>query len=557
MDSRSLHGGCSAAVVAALVLGLAGSSASAETTLWLVRPLYPGQEALVDRTEKALDKLMPGDARKGAVIGVRELAEALKGRHVDDVPCFSAEARCPDPLDPFVRDLGFDRVVLIQGGQDEAGFKYRVVNYEPASGRAATPASASANSLEKALLGAVAKVVPAASTLEVKSNPSGATVYVDDVKVGVTPLSTQVLPGERVVKLDLKLHQPIEESLVIPIRGAASVEHTLEKVAARIIITAAPAGAEISIDGAVLGQDKVDRGIAPGTHTIRVTAEKHKSYEQLVEVKADREYTFDKTLEPVPGPAAPLAVAPTVVSPNITVVVPDQNSAARVFVAPPPPPPTETELTYERKGYFQVSYEFGRLLGNKLVGRRWGNAGTGRTEYILSAPTERNLMGASVEYGTFGKYFGLTLIGVSYLTNIEHWGMSVGFAPGTAAEIVNNNPTPDTIDPVRLHLLVIHPIQPQFRIAVWRFMFALQVGLDVRTGLILETNTPPAFPDGFVVLDLLLAGRLNIRFFIVEGFYAFAQGNFAYYLWGAGAPTNNGIASGHSWGVNGGLGYGF
>jgi len=551
MSSRSLHGGCPAAVIAVLVLGLA-SSASAETTLWLVRPLYPGQETLVDRTEKALDKLMPGDARKGAVIGVRELAEALKGRRVDEVPCFSPEARCPDPLDPFVRDLGFDRVVLVQGGQDEAGFKYRVVNYEPATGKVA-PASASANSLEKALLGAVAKVVPAASTLEVKSTPPGATVFVDDVKVGVTPLSTQVLPGERVIKLDLKLHQPVEETVVIPIRGSAAVEHTLDKVAARIIITAAPGGAEIAIDGVVLGKDKVDRGIIPGSHTIRVTADKHKSYEQQITVLADKEYTFDKTLEPIPGQGV-------VGQQNITFVLPDGSNGARVIV-PPSAPLSETDQTYEHKSYVQLSYEYGRFIGNTLVGRRWGTAGTGRTEFINNPLSDRSLMGVALEYGTFGRYFGVTLIGLSYLTNITPWSMSVGFGPGQALEHRQiagvDTEGPSFIDPVQIHLLVLHAIQPQFRVCVWKFMFALQLGVDVRGGLIVENKPDSFYNDGFQIIDLLAVGRLNVRFFIVEGLYAFAQGNFAYYLWGAGAPTAGGIASGHSWGANGGIGYGF
>ena len=284
MDLRKPYRGV---LLLALSLSLVSSAAWADKTLWLVRPLYPGQETLVDRTEKALDKLMPGEARQDAVIGQKELAATLKAQVVTEVPCFSAEVRCADPIDPFVASLGFERIVLIQGGQDEAGFKFRVVAYEPKTGKV-NPASATNANLEKALLGALAKVVPAASTLDVKTTPPGATVYVDDVKVGLTPLNTQVLPGERVVRLDLKLHQPIEETIIIPIRGAASLEKNLEKVAARIVITAAPAGTEIFIDGASVGKDKVDRGIAPGDHVIRLTAEGFKAFEQSVSVKADQ-----------------------------------------------------------------------------------------------------------------------------------------------------------------------------------------------------------------------------------------------------------------------------
>ena len=42
-----------------LVALLAAAPAFAEKTVWLVRPLYPGQEALVGKTEAALAKILP------------------------------------------------------------------------------------------------------------------------------------------------------------------------------------------------------------------------------------------------------------------------------------------------------------------------------------------------------------------------------------------------------------------------------------------------------------------------------------------------------------------
>ena len=91
MDLRTPYRGV---LLLALSLSLVSSAAWADKTLWLVRPLYPGQEALVDRTEKALDKLMPGEARQDAVIGQKELAGTLKAQVITEVPCFSADSRC-------------------------------------------------------------------------------------------------------------------------------------------------------------------------------------------------------------------------------------------------------------------------------------------------------------------------------------------------------------------------------------------------------------------------------------------------------------------------------
>ncbi len=542
------------ALALALTLSLASSAAWAEKTLWLVRPLYPGQETLVDRTEKALDKLMPGEARKDSVIGQQELASALKGQLATELPCFSADARCADPIDPFVAGLGFERIVLIQGGQDEAGFKYRVVAYEPKSGKV-NPASATNANLEKALLGALAKVVPAASTLDVKTTPPGATVYVDDVKIGVTPLNTQVLPGERVVRLDLKLHQPLEETIVIPIRGAASLEKKLEKVAARIVITAVPAGTEIFIDGTSVGKDKVDRGIAPGDHTIRLTAEGFKAFEQTVSVKADQQYSLDKSLESIAAPPKD----PT----NEKVAVLIKNDPPPVVPVAPPPPPkplSEAAQIYERRSYFHASFELATLDSSRLVGRRFNTSGFGRTTSFISPG--RTLMGASVEYGTGGKHFGVALLGVTYLTNTDPWQLNVGFTPGGSCEAALGMCLPGAIDNVKAHLVVFRALQPQVRLAVWRFQFSLQLGLEFRTGQILGTDpgsTTTSYKDGFMPIDLLLAGRFNVRFFVVEGLFIHLQANYTRYLIGEQATDDSQttFAGPSSFGFNGGLGYAF
>lgn len=541
----------------ALTVALMASSAWAQKTLWLVRPLYPGQEALVDRTEKALDKLMPGDSRQEAVIGLGELTSALKGKELATLPCFSADARCVDPIDPFIAGLGFERIVLIQGGQDEVGFKYRVVAYEPKLGKV-SPASAMNASLERALLGAVAKVVPAASTLEVTSNPPRATVYVDDVKVGVTPLNTQVLPGERVVRVDLTLHQPVEQTVIIPIRGSAKLDVSLEKVAARIVISASPPGSEISIDGVLLGKDKVDRGIVPGEHSIRITAEGHQAYEQTLTIKPEKEYMVDETLRPLGN-----------VSVKEGAVKEPGQSAVRHEPPPPPNPPTVEELTYERRSYFHVGLEGSFLLSPNFVARRFDAAGFGRTTQFVdnaATPMKPFLMGVSIEYGTFGKYFGMGVFGLSYLTNFDALKMNVGFEPGQSRESGAGALGPAQIERVRTHLVVIRALQPQVRIALWRFVLGIQLGLEFRTGQISGTDFGPGatagatfYKDGFVPLDLMASGRFNVRFMVADGFFVHAQGNYTQYIIGAAAVDDAGAkyGSGSSAGFSVGVGYAF
>jgi hypothetical protein len=535
-----------AALLAALV---ALPTVAAEKTLWLVRPLYPGQEALAGRTEQSIDKLTPPEQRANHVIGHKELAVALTGKKAVELPCFNGETRCADPIDPFMAGLGFDRVVLIQGGQDESGFKFKVVSYEPATGKV-TPASATDANLDNALLGAIAKVVPVTSTMDVTSLPPGATVYVDERKIGVTPIfGAQVLPGERTVRIDLKLHQIIEEPIIVPMRGSVKIDKSLEKVAARISITAAPPGTSISLDGVVLGKDRIDRGVQPGAHTIRLTADKYKAFEQSIQVKADEQFSLDKTLEPIAGPV-------TAPPQTVYVVKPPPPQ-------PPPPPLSLQDQLYARKSYFLVGFDYTTLRGSYLDGTRFGS--NGRSTGIDSP--SRSLYGATAEFGFFGNnYFGLAAFGATVAVPDRTWSMRVGYnaSSGGCETDMSGACKPSPIN-AKVLLATIRLIQPQFRVQLWRFMLQLQGGLELRLGQISEAVTNSTYDGGgFFILDLLVGFRAGFRFYIVDGLFLFAQYKWSWCFWSplvqaidTTGRTTNVPPSASEQGFHGGLGYAF
>ncbi len=499
----------------ASVMALLVATAAGDRTLWLVQPLYPGQEGLVARAEGAIRRLITPDARDREIIGRSELEAALRGK-TGDVSCLTGEVRCSDVVDAFVSSLGFDRVVLVRGGQDESGFTFRVASYLPGSGQVSS-ASSTHTSLERALFGAVAKVVPIAATLEVRSTPPGATVLVDDVRVGQTPLSTQVLPGERAVKLDLKGHQPVETPVLVLARGSATLERTLEKVAARVSITALPAGTEIFIDGQLFGKDRVDRGIQPGLHTIRLAREGHKAFEASIEIKPDDTYVLDQTLEPIDAlPTGPAAVTA-------------------------PMPVTPQEEIYARENYVKLTFESTSLTSPALAGRRYGANGTGKTSNVLEG--DLSMAGVAAEYGTFGRHFGLSVIGLSYAESRRPWRFQV-LDPETNAQ--GETRTEVT---ARVRLVQLKALQPQLRVVLWRLSLSAQAGLELRSGQILEVSDV-FYNDGFQPLDLLLSGRANVRVFVVEGL--FLEGTYAYGLHLFGVGKGGGFS-----GFTAGVGYAF
>lgn len=534
------------ATLSALLLVATGTP---DRTVWLVQPLYPGQEGLVLRTEQALDKLILAEARANELIGRSELAAALKNR-APDASCALGESACRDPLDAFVASLGFDRILMVKGGQDETGYHFKVTSYRPASGETA-PGEATSASLQDALMGALVKVAPVAANLEVSSSPPGAVVFVDEVRVGVTPLTTQVLPGERHVRLDLKLHQSSEATLVVPVRGALRLDRSLEKVAAQLSVTARPAGVAIHLDGELIGHDRIDRGIRPGEHALKLTADGHQAVEQRISVKPEESYVFDRTLEPVPGaPLPPRTIVIKEVAPVSPVVVarPAQPPAPAA-PASPPPTPSAQERIYGLHSYFQVAYEGGAVADRAVLNsRRFGDRGTGRTADFAGSG---RLHGLSLEYGTFGEYFGLSAIAIQYAQSAQPWHFPV-LDPEVDAD---GKPGPTEID-AQVQLLSLRLLQPQVRVVLWRFALSVQAGVELRGGRILETGTP-FYQDGFAVggtvpFDVLLGGRLSLRGYLVGGLYLEASYAKAWTL-----TQVDHRKSGNSQGFNAGVGYAF
>jgi len=453
-----------------------------ERTLWLVQPLYADQEALGTRAEELIHQVIPEESRASEVIGRKELVAALEGK-AGDIKCLLGEAECRDPLDALVGSLGFSRVILLKGGRDDAGYRFKVSSYRPADGNVTT-AEGTGNTLDRALFGAVAKLAPIATTMEVKSTPPGATVFIDNEKLGTAPLTTQVLPGERTLKLDLPGYKPLEITQLVPARGQVSVQRDLEKLPARVIISATPAGAEIYLDGKLAGKDKVDEGVQPGTHVIRITAPDYKPHQLSVEIKPDETYTLKKALQPTTFLGMPIAIG-----------------AAQ-------------EDIYRRKSSFEVAFETVSIKDDSIDAKHLKSNSTFRADRLISPrPGAAHLLGVSAEYSTYGRYFGLMVIGLLYAQHSKPWTIHVRTTDPTM-------PVPPGGDEIvsSVNVLTLRALQPQLRIALWRFTLSGQGGLEVR-GMRFKQQSEAIYSDGFLLVDTQVVGQGAIRLFLFEGLF--------------------------------------
>jgi len=490
---------------------VAATPAGTEQTLWLVQSLYPGQERFVDRTEAAIHQMMPKDETSTQVVGRKELTAALTGKSVN-LKCLFGEAPCGDPIDDMVSGLGFERIVLIKGGQDEGGYRFQISSYRPSAGEVTTADGAHAV-LEHALLAALVKIVPLASSLEVISRPPGATVFVDGEKVGSTPLSGQILPGERKIKLELGGYRTVESTQSVPVRGRVAVQRDLEKMPARLILSAFPAGADISVDGKSVGKDKVDQGIMPGRHTIRFAAPGYMTYEVVADIKANETYNHGKALTPTGW----------------------QSTKLSMEVA--------QEDIYKRSLSLVVAFETQTLTSSDLNVQSPRSGSSARVQKLLTpSPGSARLIGASAELSTHGRYFGLMIVGAAYLRSTNAWQSQVANPdPGLPATVTTD-----------VDLLSVRLLQPQLRVALWRFTFSLQLGAELRAFRMRDRASPQMYPDGFVSIDTQLIGQAALRAFLVEGL--FLEGAFRYHYTIVGIYGGKGPST---LGLRGGIGYAF
>lgn len=425
--------------------------------LWLVRPLYPGQEQLAGRTEAAIRELIPPELRASEIIGRQELERYLNGKAVD-LSCLLGDARCPEPIGALVVSLGFSRVVLVKGGQEEAGYQFKVATFTPGSPDVAT-AEGSGTSLNRALTGALVKVVPLAGTLEVTTDSPGMTVFVDGERVGQTPLTTQVLPGERAIRVEGPFYVPAQVKQSIPVRGHVSLRPRLEKTPARLTVSVTPADAQISLDGEAAGTGSVDRGISAGPHTVKVA---HPEYE---------------TRE-----------VPVVAKPGETVTLGLQMVQAG-FAA-------MQREAYARSWDLIVLGDLQHVGGGAMG---WVQSGT--TDLLLGTLVDTPLRGLQVEVGSYDNFIGFNLLGVQLARGTQE----VSFAP-------------DSGDPaVRMEITRYSAtaFQPRFRFHLWRFQAFAQAGLD----FMMLQGKPTDGSAEMRAYSLGVSGRAGLRAFPIFGLF--------------------------------------
>ena len=106
--------------------------------------------------------------------------------------------------------------------------------------------------------------------LYAKSEPSGASVYVDGVSAGITPLQLrEIAAGEHVIRLEKAMYRPVEKQLEIAVDVVSTVSEELAPDFGELSMDTHPTGAELSVDGKYVGSTPYRISmLLSGTHTL-------------------------------------------------------------------------------------------------------------------------------------------------------------------------------------------------------------------------------------------------------------------------------------------------
>jgi TonB family protein len=232
----------------------------------------------------------------------RAFVDALAERRSADSGTFGAAASAADPgaAGPLAGHAEVETHDLVEAA-GRKGWK----------ARAGRPRLVAAGALVVALLGAAwaaSARKPATAVMVIQTQPSGANVLVDGLRVGLSPVSlAKVTPGPHTVKVDRDGFESAEVGLELAAGADAQpVRFRLQPAAAFLSVSSQPVGSAVSIDDLLVGNTPLTSlRVGTGVHSVRVEREGFKAWSRAIEAHAGQEASLDAVLEPAAKGEAP------------------------------------------------------------------------------------------------------------------------------------------------------------------------------------------------------------------------------------------------------------
>ena len=136
-------------------------------------------------------------------------------------------------------------------------------------------------------------------TLQVNSNVNGAQVFINNVLAGNTPLSLTVPAGQHSVRVTANGYTDVTQT--VNVRGGQTVQlnFNLQRINQNgtITVQVTPNTATVFIDGVRAGNGDMTLQVAPGQHSVRVTANGFQDFNQTVNVGSGANVVVNANLQ--------------------------------------------------------------------------------------------------------------------------------------------------------------------------------------------------------------------------------------------------------------------
>ena len=134
------------------------------------------------------------------------------------------------------------------------------------------------------------------------SEPSGATVMLDDVELGVTPcISSDVRNGKHTAVFRLPRHATDMKTWTTANSACEIIEGRLSSNTGNLVVTSDPVGARLSIDGKSYGTTPFNEPFDAGEYTVRLESDNNEPYEKKITILRNEDTRVEVKLALLPG----------------------------------------------------------------------------------------------------------------------------------------------------------------------------------------------------------------------------------------------------------------